>query len=69
MSEPKNPVVLGAWLASPNSPTDSHDITLHDLFAAFALAGLLAAKEDADCAVWWAYRYADMMLAKREKKG
>jgi len=50
---------------------------LRDTFAAAALTGLLArhghAKQDSDdglCsnpAAWWAYRYADAMLRKRER--
>ena len=55
-----------------------HDVTLRDLFAAFALAGQIAhpawpePARDARCgdevgAAHWAYAFADAMLAERAK--
>ena len=47
------------------------DITLRDLFAAFAMAGLLAYADDQAFSSIsdYAYRHADAMLAEREKGG
>ena len=73
MSEPKNPVLFNSGSAEL---TDGECITLRDLFAAFALAGMLShskqspreATEHKDGIAQPAYQFADAMLAEREKK-
>ena len=65
---------LRAWQESTKQNAHALRIKLvfgrddwRDLFAAFALAGQLAEGDTVDPAKW-AYRYADMMLAEREKR-
>jgi len=49
--------------------TDLNNMTMRDLFAAFALAGMLAERETANypLAARYAYIYADAMLEERNK--
>ena len=74
MSKPKNPPLFqpSEWTTDvPEIPVVAvTDITLRDLFAAAALAGMLG-NPDADgtpeAFSKWAYVYADAMLAARER--
>lgn len=65
MSKPDNPALFALEIKN-GCVSHSTTISLRDLFAAFALAGQLAEGDTVDPAKW-AYRYADQMLAEREK--
>ena len=67
MSKPKNPDLFDGGIDGACT-----DVTLRDLFAAFALAGLLGRDEkylDTLACSRAAYAAADYMLAEREKTG
>ncbi len=76
MSEPENPPLLCCEVIPDRNAVSVYtDISLRDLFAAFALAGMLAhSKQDPIEAITEpiglaapAYRFASAMLAEREK--
>ena len=74
MSKPKDPAIIHSNVQGPRSTSDGHDITLRDLFAAFALAGLNTCDSEGSRpssreAAKAAYGDADAMLAEREKTG
>ena len=51
-----------------NMETDLNNMTMRDLFAAFAMAGMLSAKDSGyDKVSEDAYRYADAMMDQRNK--
>ena len=75
MSEPGNPSLFFTCKAHPeHPPTAFTDITLRDLFAAFALMGIIGSEDLSDGEGYWtgqiatrAYSTADAMLAERSK--
>ena len=60
--KPPNPVLAGQW-------EDGTEVTLRDLFAAFALAGLGEAvwSEESAKVARYCYQQADAMLAERAR--
>ena len=74
MTNPQNPPLFD-WEFIQQGLNDTHlftNVTLRDLFAAFALAAQIiqdeTAANDPNKAAEWAYVNADAMLAERERE-
>lgn len=67
--KPDNPPLFFAWDPDRGDEPITTEVTLRDLFAAFALAGAISRDgediSDAKQEARYAYAYADAMLAER----